>query len=240
MYRIAILGDSISDKNTGKEFGIDKFYFDYLETMFDVKIDSFALNGAQVSYFVTEAEQALEKERAENFEYDDILVFGGTNDFNAGVPIGDWYNYGKAEVVKDGKKVCLRKREFLYYENTFKGRLNILSAYLKDNFSHARVFLLTPLHRGFASFSEDNIQPEECYSNIPGFFIDDYVAAVKECANVWAFTCIDLNAESNLFPMSSSFHEYFRDKDGVDFLHPNSNGHLRIAKSIAPYLNFVL
>lgn len=49
---------------------------------------------------------------------------------------------------------------------------------------------------------------------------------------------IDLYRESGLYPMNASFAKCFRNggSNGKDNLHPNTEGHRRIAKTIAAHL----
>ena len=95
------------------------------------------------------------------------------------------------------------KRTPVMSDSTFRGRINIGLNYLKSHFPEKQIVLLTPIHRAYAKFSDDNVQPDERYQNKCGAYIDDYVQAVKEAANVWSVPVIDLNAVSGLNPMRS-------------------------------------
>ena len=108
--------------------------------------------------------------------------------------------------------------------DTFRGRINIAMSYLKANFPDKQVILLTPIHRGYARFGDNNIQPDESYPNSLGLYADAYVDAVKEAANVWAVPVIDLNSICGLYPNADSHTRYFHDAQS-DRLHPNSEGH---------------
>ncbi len=55
--------------------------------------------------------------------------------------------------------------------------------------------------------------------------------AVKEAGNLWAVPVIDLNAVSGLFPMMDEGAVYFKDKE-KDRLHPNDEGHRRMAATL--------
>ena len=105
-------------------------------------------------------------------------------------------------------------------------------SYVKDEFPTARVVLLTPIHRGYATFGASNVQPNEFYANALGLFIDDYVAVVKEAGNVWAAKVVDINADSGLYPVSRAHDAYFSNAER-DRLHPSSAGHERIAEAIS-------
>lgn len=87
------------------------------------------------------------------------------------------------------------------------------------------------MHRGYATFGPENVQPDESFANGAGLFIDDYVAAVKEAGGVWAATVIDVHAESGLFPLFPEHAPFFHDAE-TDMLHPGTAGHRRIADAI--------
>lgn len=63
-------------------------------------------------------------------------------------------------------------------------------------------------------------------------YVDEYVNVVKEAANVWAVPVIDLNSISGLYPLLDEHAPYFHDAQ-TDRLHPNANGHYRMAKALA-------
>ena len=54
---------------------------------------------------------------------------------------------------------------------------------------------------------------------------------IKEAANVWAVPVIDLNSISGLFPTNDSHTRYFANGE-KDRLHPNAEGHYRMAKAL--------
>lgn len=73
--------------------------------------------------------QAEQLKKEHNDDVDAILVFIGTNDFNAGVPVGKWFTEKEAQVMAargEPKKMVTRmKREFIMSDETYKGRINI-------------------------------------------------------------------------------------------------------------------
>ena len=90
---------------------------------------------------------------------------------------------------------------------------------------------MTPIHRGFAAFSANNVQPDENYSNGRGLFVDAYIDALKRAATYWAVPLIDLYSTSGLFPLADAQEQYFHNKE-TDRLHPNALGDYRLAKTI--------
>jgi hypothetical protein len=90
--------------------------------------------------------------------------------------------------------------------------------------------MLTPLHRGYAKFSEKNVQPSEEYCNGCGEYIDAYVNSIKEASAIWSVPVIDTYSLSGIMPSKQEHSIYVPGKN--DFLHPNEEGHRRLAKCI--------
>ena len=224
--KILFLGDSITDKS---HIGCTKNYWGFLGERHGFNPLVYGIGGQHMLHIPAQAD----KYRAEHPETPDVVfVFAGTNDFNGNVPLGEWYRVSEGKVNKDGDEVVLKKREFIFDNGTFRGRINIAMRHLRDVFPGARIVLLTPIHRGYAKFGDRNVQPDESYSNKCGLFVDDYVAAVKEASNIWAVRVVDINSDSGIYPNSRS-QDAFIANPGFDRLHPSTAGHERIAEAIS-------
>lgn len=224
--RVAFLGDSITDK---KRVGTTKCYWEYLSELLGLQPLVYGINGNQWNGVLKQAEKLLEEQ---GDSIDAILIFAGTNDYNAGIPIGEWYVESEVETEVAGPQMEKRKhREPVMSDDTFKGRINKVMDYLKTNFPTKQVILMTPVHRAQARFSDKNIQPDEMFPNKIGVYVEEYVKAIKEAGNVWAVPVIDLNSISGLYPLNDSHIGYFHKAD-TDRLHPNAEGHWRMAKAI--------
>jgi len=224
--KVAFLGDSITDKN---HIGCTSNYWNYLERDVGVIPLVYGRNGAQWTGVFHQAE-LLKKEHPQGISA--IFVFAGTNDYNSDVPLGEWFSVAEKEVDRGKKGTTVVKcRSFVFSDDTFRGRINKVMNRLKDDYPGTPIYVMTPIHRGYAAFGPGNVQPDESHSNGIGLFIDDYVAAVKEVGNVWAVNVIDLNAESGLFPMLKSHSRFFSNEER-DMLHPNNAGHELIEKAI--------
>ena len=224
--KVAFLGDSITDKI---HVGTAKNYWQYLSELLGLESFVYGINGHQWNGVLRQAEK-LRTERGDDI--DAILIFAGTNDYNAGVPLGEWYTEKHEPVEVSGPKQEVRKRRTLQMdEQTFRGRINRVMSYLKTNYPTKQIILQTPIHRGYARFSDNNIQPDESYPNRIGLYVDAYVDVIKEAANVWAVPVIDLNSISGLYPVNDSHTRYFH-KEDTDRLHPNADGHYRMAKAL--------
>lgn len=227
--RVAYFGDSITDPNN--DASKDK-YWSLLEEWLGITPYVYAVSGREWNDIPRQAE-ALKAEHGDDF--DAILIMMGTNDYNNAVPIGRWYDE-RMENVECGigydKRQEYRMRRYMSKDNgTYRGRINIALGKLKQMFPTKQVVLLTPIHRAGFYANNRNWQCTEDYMNRCGEYLDSYVDAVKEAANVWAVPVIDLNATCGLFPMAAEHGQYFNNVD-TDRLHPNDSGHSRMAKTI--------
>lgn len=244
--RVAYLGDSITDKRQ-VEKGQNDTYWVYLEQLLGIDSYVYGISGHQWKHIPGQTDKLIAEH---GDEVDAIMIFVGTNDYNASVPLGVWYNETSEKVEVTGSKatqsgiIARRKvRSLAMDKETVRGRINIAMSKLKEHYPTKQIILLTPIHRGNAFLSDWNIQPDEMYANGVGEYIDAYVEVVKEAGNVWAVPVIDLNAICGLYPLAESSALYWRRpsleksvKTGgkrQDRLHPNSAGHLRMARALA-------
>lgn len=244
--RVAYLGDSITDKRQ-VEKGQNDTYWVYLESLLGIESFVYGISGHEWSQIPGQTDKLIAEHGQ---EVDAIMIFVGTNDYNANVPLGEWFSEEVVEVevtgpkgTKSGVMAQRKKRTVAMDNNTLCGRINIAMAKLKAQYPTKQIILLTPIHRGDAFLSDRNVQPNELYANGVGEYIDAYVDVVKEAGNVWAVPVIDLNAICGLYPLEESNSFYWRrpslgksKKTGgkrIDRLHPNSAGHLRMAHCLA-------
>ncbi len=227
--RVAYLGDSITDpKNNASK----KHYWNFLEEWLSITPFVYAVSGRQWNDIPHQAEQ-LKQQHGDDF--DAIIIFIGTNDFNAGVPMGQWYSQDSEKVLaathKPKAMVSRMKRTIDLSNDTYRGRINIALSTLKKMFPTKQIVLLTPIHRAQANFNDKNIQPTEEYQNECGEYFSSYVQAMKEAGNIWSVPVIDMNAVSGLYPLIDECSQYFHDST-TDRLHPNDAGHQRMASTL--------
>lgn len=226
--RVAYLGDSITDERQTK---IQMVYWQYLEQLLGIVPTVYGISGNQWHQIIPQAERLIEKQGQ---EVDAILIFVGTNDFNAGVPIGEWYTEEPEhlQVMPDGTKEYRWKRTPVMDDATVCGRINRAMEFLKRNYPTKQIIVLTPIHRAiFVSQSNGRVQPDELYSNKVGLYLSDYLEIYQQIANVWAVPVIDLNSICGLYPVMDEHAPYFRSAE-QDRLHPNSDGQYRMAKAL--------
>lgn len=232
--KVAYIGDSITDPNNRAS---KKKYWNFLMDWLGIEYFVPAKSGRQ--WNDVERQKKLVDEKWGK-DFDAVFVFLGTNDFNHDVPMGEWFEVKDEQVeravhgkVKEPENV---KHRYLNTDNgTFKGRINNALALLKKEYADKQIVLITPIHRAGFFPHEKNWQPAEDYSNALGLFIDDYVKAVKEAANLWAVACVDMNALCGLYPLEEVHGQYFNNGE-TDRLHPNDAGHERMAKVLAAQL----
>ncbi|MCM1077905.1 MAG: SGNH/GDSL hydrolase family protein [Bacteroidales bacterium] len=227
--KVAYLGDSITDPRNS---GSDNKYWNLLNEWLGITPYVYAVSGRQWNDIPRQADK-LRSEHGDGF--DAIIIFIGTNDYNNAVPLGRWYDE-VAETVEYGHGYAKRpetrmRRIPVMDDSTFRGRMNIALDSMKRTFPEKQIVLLTPIHRAGFHANEKNWQIAEDYANRCGEYLDAYITAVKECGQVWAVPVIDLSALCGLYPMLDEHAEYFANPD-KDRLHPNNDGHRRMAATM--------
>ena len=228
--RVAYLGDSITDPNNK---GAKKKYWSWLQDWLQITPYVYGVSGRQWDDIPRQANK-LKDEHGNDF--DAILIFMGTNDYNRGIPLGEWWDeretmveYGHGGQAK--QMVARRQRTPAKTNETYRGRINIALDSLKRMFPDKQIVLLTPIHRSDFHANDKNWQCDESYTNRCGLYIDEYINAVKEAANIWAVPVIDWNASCGLFPLIAAHGQYFKDCK-TDLLHPNDKGQQRMARTL--------
>lgn len=226
--RVALFGDSITDPGLGRSWGITQ-YWGYLQEWLDLDIYNYAVSGREWDDIPNQLGE-LQDEHGQ--EVDAILILMGTNDYNMGVPTGQWFTEVEEYVLagtdmREPATMQLRKRRIPVMDSsTVKGRINIAMELIKQTYPRCPVVLLTPLHRGWFRINEGNVQPEESYQNRAGEYLDAYVDAIKEAGNIWSVNVVDLHAASNMNPLYGQEFYYGADND---HLHPGKEGSIRLA-----------
>lgn len=227
--RVAYFGDSITDPNNKAS---KKKYWTFLNEWLGITPYVYAVSGKRWDDIPRQANKLKE---AHGDDFDAIIILMGTNDYNAGTPLGEWFTEKDDSVVAgihEPKHLVARKKQtFCMDKSTYRGRMNIALSTLKRMFPTKQIVLLTPLHRGGFYANDKNWQPTEDYRNLCGEYLKGYVDAVKEASYVWAVPVIDLNAASGLYPMLDEHAQYFNKRD-TDRLHPNDEGHERMARTL--------
>lgn len=227
--RVAYFGDSITDPHNKAS---NKKYWNLLQEWLGITPYVYAVSGRQWNDIPRQAEK-LQVEHGDSV--DAILILMGTNDYNNGVPLGKWYDEKEEQVMYghgEPKAMVTRKRQYLSMnKDTYRGRINIAIDKVKRMYPTKQIVVLTPIHRQNFHANDKNWQCSEDYTNKCGEYLQAYVDATKEVANVWAVPVIDLNAICGLYPMLDEYAQFFNNAE-TDRLHPNNKGHERMAKAL--------
>lgn len=235
--RVAFLGDSITDPGsvpeghdwTGRK---DFHYWGCLQEWLGIHPYVYGVSGRKWAD-VPEQAALLQKEHGD--AVDAITIFMGTNDFVANVPLGEWYERQMktttAAMGYPATEYRWMARTPAMDPGTLRGRINIALGDLKRRYPEKQIVILTPIHRAYATFGPQNIQPDESFPNHIGLYFLDYVEAIKEAGDVWGVPVIDLCALSGINPMVEEQVPYFSNAE-TDRLHPNAKGHERLARTL--------
>ena len=231
---IAFLGDSITE---GVGITPENGFWKCLEKELGCVSISFGKSGMVFKELCTQAD---EMHKVCGDKLDAVVLFAGTNDYNDGVPMGNWYTEpADREVIvgygDDNTPIYAtrKRREFNTDTSTFRGSINAVMKRVKSYYPTKQIIIMTPLHRAYANFGGNNIQYDEMHTDKGGFYLDEYIAVLKEAPNVWACDIIDLHAKSGLFPLDDTQASAFFCSRETDRLHPNVKGHKRIAEAMA-------
>lgn len=226
--RIAYIGDSVTDPNLKKD-GM-KHYWALLQQWLEGTPLVYAVSGHTFENGLVSLDR-LHTDHEQ--QVDAIVVFLGTNDFNSATPLGEFFCESKIQVERakgEPRHMVERtQRALALNRQTVKGRINLFMQKVRDLYPTKQVVLLTPMHRGYAAFSNNNIQPDERYENECGYYIHDVAEVIREAGQIWSVPVIDLFGLSGLTPYTEAQKAYFFDKE-KDLLHPNAHGHERMAK----------
>ena len=228
--KVAFLGDSFTDYNCGEI----KKYWEYLQEDLGIIPFSYGVSGHRWIDALPQA-QKLKEEHGDDL--DAIFLFFGTNDYRSSIPLGEWFNTQQEYVIGPGGTERLTyRRTHTTGNDTMRGCVNEAMAFVKENFPLQQVILLTPTHRAYAKFSEENVQPSEEYANFLGIYHDAYVEVVREASKIWAVPLIDLYSESGLYPLAKAQEAPYYRPDFPDMLHPNPNAQRRIEQVMLYHL----
>lgn len=227
--KVAYFGDSITDPRNKAS---DTKYWSLLQEWLGITPYVYAVSGREWNDIPRQT--AMLKQEHGN-DVDAILIFMGTNDYNNAVPIGRWYDE-KLERVIYGHRYEKRPEDRMRRVPsmdlaTYRGRINLALDSLKRTYPDKQIVLLTPIHRSGFYANEKNWQVPEDYANRCGEFLDAYVESVREAGKIWSVPVIDLSSLCGLYPLHDEHAGYFHNPD-TDRLHPNNDGHRRMATTI--------
>ena len=207
--KITYLGDSItSGVNTSKR------YLEYIEDKltaqsYDVTTVNLGIGGTTIASSSDRPNGFVTRWQNIPSDSDVIVVFGGTNDYGASIPMGE---------MTDDK-------------TTFKGALNYLITSIQNAYPNADLLVLTPIKRCIGHWTgEGTMQDGDKLPNNKGLLLSNYVDALKEVSGNNGAKVIDLYDNSGFNPRVQANYN----RNTVDGLHPNAVGHYLLYKQIYP------
>ncbi len=211
-YKIAFLGDSLTDKGVYSE-QVTNHYTDYVydNASFVSGIQNVGYAGSCIAGLPNKA--GVNPSFTQRYSQIDsdanvVIVLGGTNDFGYGSstlpnPLGV-YGDETAE--------------------TFYGGLKVLIDGLGTNYPEAKVIFVTPLYR---REQESNGIPNK---NKYGYTLAEYVEAIKATCEARDITCFD--AFNDLSEIDAFTYEEYE----IDGLHLNDKGNVLLGKYLVKKL----
>ena len=208
--KINFLGDSITEGYGAKSlYG----YVDYVAEYTGAKCNNYGIAGTRI------AKQNIPSDNARydldfcsrvdemDNDADIVFVFGGTND----------YGHGDAPMGIFGDTT----------NKTFYGALDLLYRKLIEKYYNIPIVIITPLHR----YDENNLKGDGSKSH-DAYPLKSYVEAIRKVAQWYSLPVLDFYNSSGLNPNV----EIIKSKYLPDGLHPNDDGHRRLAKLIIQYI----
>ena len=222
--KIGALGDSITEG-----YNTTRTYLQYLADLTGCTTYNYGLGGSRIAEVSGDSVQSfVERASTVRTDLDVLLVFGGINDF-----------YWSECYLGDQYTVSTSTGAFTLNTDTstFHGAYNTIMQTLISRLPTARIILLTPIHAGRFSTGTKSTWMR----NAKGLTLMDFIAAVKAVGLLWGVPVIDMASQSGLNPnVTASQQAYFNHNvpstSNPDYLHPDANGHLRIAQTILRHL----
>ncbi len=175
--KINFLGDSITE-GVGVS-APDKIYLNLIRERCGLaEARNYGISGSRIARQINKSELPRARDFCERIndmdaDADIVVVFGGTNDFGHGAPIG-------TSVDKE--------------PNTFYGACNCLMEGLINKYPAAQIVFITPLHRE----NETNLRGSGKEYNVAT--LENYVEIIKDVAKYYAIPVLDLFSISGIQP----------------------------------------
>ncbi len=211
--KIVVLGDSITAQG--------RFTSALAEVSGCVVDNSFGISGTTISSMQN---SFINRISSMPTDVDYVLVFGGVNDWQLGVTLGQF-----SDGVSDTSK----------FYGACHTMMNELTNKYRNGTINIPILWMTPCHAQFqgATIHETEYPAKLEYSvtssglvanSYGGGILEDYVTAIRKVAEFYGVEVIDTYSESGLAPLQNSN----RTKFFTDGLHPNDAGGMMIAKTV--------
>lgn len=190
-------------------------------------------NGVRGSCFSGTSDYKMEREpMSERWKSlptgaDLYIIFGGTNDYGHGSVLGS---------PDDTTDI------------SFYGAMHLIITGLQKANPNAKIVFMTPLSRyGFGETEFGNQLLYDTTPNAQGHILEDYRQAILAKCKMLGVPVIDTYqiSEFDFSAGQDGVHPFDKNAEGkspltVDGLHPNTEGHLKLAEKILPYVEALL
>lgn len=200
---IHCLGDSITrgvgDNNLG--------WVSHLQQMLpNTTIRNYGISGTTISQFEEHGQEFVFRFQDMEPDADVIIVFGGINDYNHGLPLGDTKSQGP---------------------DTFYGALKLIVSGLIEKYPLADLMFITPIKvSGFKGY------PHWSTANSDGRTLSEYRDAIVHVCKTYSVPVLDLFHTSGLTPDIPSAKALLLS----DGLHPSPLGYEKVTRKIYNFL----
>ncbi|KAA8830226.1 SGNH/GDSL hydrolase family protein [Bifidobacterium tissieri] len=171
-------------------------------------VRNYGIKGSRIGVKADRDDSFIERYEAMERDADIVLVFGGVNDFNREVPLGE---QGDTDV------------------HTFHGAVDILLRGLVRMYPHGEIVVMTPCKTGGVSAKA---LPAFDTPNGLGLVEADYVQVLLATSHRYGIPVIDLFNDSGISPLLPEHKPHYM----PDGLHYSPAGYERLARRIASQL----
>ena len=215
--KVTCLGDSITSGGGTADPTKAQSYVPELTNIIGTNATNAGVSGSLITSGIPNKPKSF-AERVDTIQSQDVVtIFGGTNDFWFGAPLG---KMGDTET------------------NTFYGALEYVIKELMKNNPVAKFMLITPMKINPVGWDINTPTYKEDGSpnqNSAGFTELDYIEAIKNLGLKYSIPVLDMFAKSNYNPQLS---EYVNPNSfSVEGVHPNIHGARRLAQTIGHAIN---
>lgn len=204
---INCLGDSITSDYSEDNSSWVQMIADSLPIK---RINNYGIAGTTIAYDGDREDCFVNRFKDMDKDADVVMVYGGINDFNHSLPLGDPGSEDKSE---------------------FYGALNIICRTLVMDYPTADIFFITPMHAfGFKDYPHWNTE------NKSKLKLRAYRDAIINACGMYSIPVLDLYSMSGITPDIEENKTALL----PDGLHPNKEGRCRLARKILNFMMYTL
>lgn len=215
--KVTCLGDSITSGGGTNDLAKAQSYVPELTNIIGTTATNAGVSGSLITSGIPDKPKSF-AERVDDIKDQDVVtIFGGTNDFWFGAPLG---KMGDTETT------------------TFYGALEFVIKELMKNNPIAKFMIITPMKINPVGWGTDTPTYNadgSLHKNSAGLTELDYIKAMKDLGLKYSIPVLDMFAKSNYNPQLAQY--VGADSFSVEGIHPNIHGARRLAQTIGHAIN---